>query len=645
MSIPTLHSSAVALSFFHWPLPAEDGAFETWSQVVARVIERQRWLWERALARTLNEKETAELEELSKLLLRRAILPDGRTLWLSGSELSRQRESCMFNSAFTNVETVYDVVDLFWLLLQGCSIGFYPVTGTLNGFRCPLESIEVIRSSRNDSNGCKYNVESFDSSGLWTIKVGDTAEAFAKAIGKLLAGKYPAKKLIVDLSEIRPAGCRLKGYGWESTGDAPLALAFRKIAEILSDRSDQLLTKDDILNIIHLLNMVPASMQTASLALVEYGQAEWKELIQPKKTEGSELAKRALLFHARPSKEELNELFHLILESGGDEPNLINATEASRRAPWFKGCNPTGEVLLGNKSLCTCVEVNLLSFKGDKAGLERALYLAARMNYRQTLISLRDEILQEAWDLNNEFLHLCGVSLTGIRGRRDLTAYDFKRMRNTAVSAAFGMAGELNTPLPKNVTCVKPSRNLSRSMGTYEWGDVPEGINLPLGKYLFHYMILSSSDPATLHLRNEGYHISEKPYSPHLVLVKCPVSYSELPFSTIRRVDKLEKIEDLEINTESAIDQLGWYAKLQDTWAEQNVSQTVHYDPSEVPAIIDWLYENWESYVGVSFQFRQDARKNAEEMGLPYLEHEVVSEEVYRKYVAELSGDLDRDKA
>lgn len=637
MSIPTLNSSAVALGFFHRPLQEPGGALETWSQVVSRVIERQKWLWERAVGRNLNEKEESELKELSFLLLKRAVLPDGRTLWLSGTELSRQRESCMFNSAFTNVETVYDVVDLFWLLLQGCSIGFYPVTGTLNGFRAPLESIEVIRSSRADADGCKSNVESFDANGLWTIKVGDTAESFAKAVGKLLAGKYPAKKLIVDLSEIRPAGCRLKGYGWESTGDEPLALSFKKIAEILSDRADQLLTKEDILNIIHLLNLVPASRQTASLALVEHGQPEWKELIQPAKKEGSELAKRALLFHARPSKEELNELFQLILESGGDEPGLINANEAARRAPWFKGCNPTGEVLLGNKSFCTCVEVNLLSFKGDKAGLERALYLAARMNYRQTLISLRDEILQEAWHLNNEFLHLCGVSLTGIRARRDLTAYDYKRLRNSAVNAAFGMAQELNTPLPKNVTCIKPSRNLSRIMGSKEWGDVPEGIHLPLGKYLFHYMTLSSRDPAVDRLKTEGYKISEKPYAPHSVLVKCPVAYEELPFSTITRADKNEKIEDLDINTESAIDQLGWYAKLQDTWSEQNISQTIHYDPSEVPAIIDWLYENWESYVGISFAFRPDPLKNAEEMGLPYLEQEVVSEDTYRKYVAKLT--------
>ena len=67
----------------------------------------------------------------------------------------------------------------------------------------------------------------------------------------------------------------------------------------------------------------------------------------------------------------------------------------------------------------------------------------------------------------------------------NLTAYDYKRMRNITVSAAYSMANELNAPLPKNVTCVKPSGTLSKIMGTEEWGEVPEGVHMPLGKVHF----------------------------------------------------------------------------------------------------------------------------------------------------------------
>jgi ribonucleoside-triphosphate reductase len=46
-------------------------------------------------------------------------MPAGRTLWLGGTNIARTREASMFNCSHTNVETVYDLVDAFWLLLQG----------------------------------------------------------------------------------------------------------------------------------------------------------------------------------------------------------------------------------------------------------------------------------------------------------------------------------------------------------------------------------------------------------------------------------------------------------------------------------------------------------------------------------------------
>jgi ribonucleoside-triphosphate reductase len=258
------------------------------------------------------------------------------------------------------------------------------------------------------------------------------------------------------------------------------------------------------------------------------------------------------------------------------------------------------------------------------------------MNYRQTMVNLRDEILQEAWHLNNQFLHLCGVGLTGIRGRPELTAYDYKRMRNVAVSAAYSMANELNAPLPKNVTCVKPSGTLSKIMGTEEWGEVPEGVHMPLGKYLFNNITYSKHDPLVSRFRAAGYTIIEKPYEPESVLVKFPVKYESVPFSRMTVTRKNGKVEEVEINAESAVQQLEWYRMLQETWCEQNVSNTVSYDPSEVPAIIDWLLKNWESYVGVSFLFRNDPSKNAEDLGYAYLPQEVSTKEAYETYVSKL---------
>jgi adenosylcobalamin-dependent ribonucleoside-triphosphate reductase len=643
MSKPTSRAFATSLRTYHRPIKEGDSRLESWSQVVDRVIQHQRWLWERGLGRVLKDREEHELEECRQLVYGRYIAPAGRTLWLGGTDLSRKRESCMFNCSFTHVETVYDLVDVLWLLLQGCGVGFKPVTGTLNGFRCPLHEIKVIRSNRTEKGGIPHNVETYDpETRTWTIKIGDSAIAWAKAIGKLIAGKFPAKTLILDFSEIRPAGTRLKGYGWISSGDEQIAIAFKAIAGILSNRADQLLTRVDILDIVNWLGTILSSRRSAQIALFEYGQPEWEDFALAKKEwwlKGKahrQQSNNSLLFYNKPNRSELEKLFQLMLDSGGSEPGFINAAEAERRAPWFKGCNPCVEILLGNKSFCNLTEVNVLAFKGDKVGLENALRLAARMNYRQTMVNLRDEILQEAWHLNNDFLHLCGVGLTGIRARPDLTRYDFKRMRNIAVSAAYSMANELNAPLPKNVTCVKPSGTISKIMATEEWGEVPEGVHMPLGRYIFNNITYSKHDPLVERFRKSGYSIIEKPFEPESVLVKFPVKYETIPFSRKTVTRKNGKVEEVEVNSDSALTQLEWYRMLMDTWCEQNVSNTISYDPSEVPEIIDWFLENWDFYVGVSFIFRNDPTKRAEDLGYAYLPQEVITKEEYDVYAKSL---------
>jgi ribonucleoside-triphosphate reductase len=71
---------------------------------------------------------------------------------------------------------------------------------------------------------------------------------------------------------------------------------------------------------------------------------------------------------------------------------------------------------------------------------------------------------------------------------------------------------------------------------------------------------------------------------------------------------------------------------LQNNWCQQNVSATISYSPDEVEDIIDWLYENWDNYVGVSFIYRNDPTKTAKDLGYLYLPQEVVTKEEYENY-------------
>jgi ribonucleoside-triphosphate reductase len=431
----------------------------------------------------------------------------------------------------------------------------------------------------------------------------------------------------LDFSELRPAGERLKGYGWISSGDSAISTAYVAIANILNGRADSLLTRMDILDIVNHLGTILSSRRSAEIALFDYGQPEWEEFAVAKKDfwlydrEHRQQSNNSLVFKEKPTRAELKHIFNLMQEAGGSEPGFINEQEALRRAPWFKGANPCVEILLGNKSFCNLTETDISKFKGDTAGLHDAIRLAARANYRQTCVDLKDGILQEAWHLNNYFLRLCGVGLTGIAMRPDMHSYDYEYLKRTATAAAISMADELGLPRPKNITTIKPSGTLSKIM------DCTEGVHKPLGKYIFNNVQFGIHDPLIPLLREAGYKVINHPTDPSGVLVTFPVEWNNVPF---------DKEAGKEVNLESAVHQLERYKMLQTSWTQQNTSVTISYDPSEINDIIDWLLNNWDCYVGVSFIYRTDPTKTAKDLGYLYLPQEVVDEYTFKHYVQDL---------
>lgn len=618
-------------------VPVDSGKFETKQDTINRVIGHQRWLWERALGQPLSSTQEAELTALGELMMSNKVMVSGRTLWMGGTEISKKYEATQFNCAATRIETVYDVVDALWLLLLGSGVGFKPMVGSLTGFAKPIKNIVIVRSKKQPGEkGNPNNVETWDKeTKTWTIKIGDSSESWAKSVGKLLAGKFPAETLILDFSEVRCAGTRLTNFGWISSGDENISRAYKNIAKILNRRAGSLLTKIDIMDVMNWLGTSLSSRRSAQICFIDYGSNEWEDFALAKKdywlTGNPQRAQsnNSLLFYSTPSKDELKKVFSLMAEAGGSEPGLINANEAERRAPWFVGTNPCSEILLPSKGFCNLAEINLAAFRGDTYGLHEAARLVARANYRQTCVDLRDGILQEAWHLNNAFLRLCGIGLTGVAQRPELIDYDYAQLERTVTMAAYSMADELDLPRPKNVTCVKPSGTLSKVMGC------TEGIHKPLSKYIFNNVVFAKADPLVEKLRKANYKIMDHPLQSGEVIITLPVSWEDVEFTKVIKNGKT-----LEVNLDSAIEQLENYKRIQNSWTHQNTSVTISYSPEEVPEIIEWLHNNWDSYVGVSFIYRTDPTMTAKDLGYAYLPQQAVSKEEYEEYVSEL-GEVD----
>ena len=287
--------------------------------------------------------------------------------------------------------------------------------------------------------------------------------------------------------------------------------------------------------------------------------------------------------------------------------------------------------MLGNKSFCNLCELDLNKLNGKSdAEIERVVWLISRANYRQTCVSFEDGILQRSWHELNEFLRLTGVGITGIvTWEHHKNPEKLALLRRAAHSGAHGMADELGLPRSKAITTIKPSGTLSKVM------DTTEGVHKPLGKYIFNNIRFSKHDPLVEILRKGNYRLFDDPYSTDSVIATFPVSYENVDF---------EVVDGKFVNQESAVDQLNRYRDMMVNYVDHNCSVTVSYAPDEVVSMIDWFMDNWDNYVGVSFLYRNDPTKSAEDLGYPYLPQQVVDEKTFKDYEQSLLP-IDLDSA
>lgn len=639
------------------PLNDEGTVFETPDQMLDRVIGHQRWLWEKQVGRALNVMENLELQELRNLMDAKLVSASGRVKWMGGTDVIKERSAAAFNCSFEDVKTPADMVDAFWLLLQGTGVGFKPINGLLSGFAPSLKNVVIIPSTRTDKGGAENTTSRYDADKReWTIQFGDSAKAWAKAIGKLLDRKHPAETLVLDLSQLRPGGKRLRGYGWLSSGWQPLATAMEKIALLLINAGDRVLTAIEIGDILNLLGTVLSSRRSAEIWLLDDTHKELDQFVDVKLGGWQERAdagvlhreqsNNSILFWNKPSRETIKDLLARILRSG--DPGFINAAEARRRAPEFDGVNPCAEILLPSKGFCNLFQVVFHRFNGNLIGLERALYLAGRANYRQACVSMRDGVLQPAWDDNQKLLRLCGVSPTGYVSWDGMNDPEMlEAARDAATLGANDMADEFGTPRPRRVTQVQPAGTSSKVLGL-EGDEVHEGAHLADSRWIINNVNISNGEPLLDALVAAGYRTFPNPSDPTATLVAIPVAYPESPLFTkvTKTINGVEEV--LEVNQESAVDQLERYRILMQHYVDHNCSITISFDETEIDDMADWFMANWNAYVGVSFLRRNDPTLTAADLGFDYLPQEPISRRMYDAYAksllpVDLAGDTSQD--
>ena len=300
------------------------------------------------------------------------------------------------------------------------------------------------------------------------------------------------------------------------------------------------------------------------------------------------------------------------------EPGWINEEAGAKRRPNFCGCNPCGEILLDSHGLCNLTTINVKAFidedgKLDMEGLLAAQRLSARAGYRMTCREL--EI--HSWNQVQQRDRLVGCSLTGWQDMvnaaklsREQQIDILEKLRTTAREAADEIADSLDLPKPLLVTTVKPEGTQSLLP------TVSSGVHYSHSPYYIRRIRITATDPLCKVCEELGYPVlPEVGQDP----VNCKTKVVEFPAKAPAGRVKADV---------SAIEQLENYKMFMEHYVDHNCSITIHVRDHEWPEVEEWVWNNWDDIVALSFLSYDDSFYEL----LPY--EEITKEEYERRKAA-----------
>ena len=346
-----------------------------------------------------------------------------------------------------------------------------------------------------------------------------------------------------------------------------------------------------------------------------YYQDDEGNWIENKKILNRSLSNNTVIYKKKPSRQQLKEHFNKLKVSG--EPAFANFEEMQRRRSDVQGGNPCFEILLRDRGVCNLTEVNLMGFvredgSYDKKEMLKAQKFSARIGYRMASIELE---LHE-WNLTNEEDRLTGCSLTGVMDFRNATKIsdeDFiellKELRQSARETAFELADFLQMNHPKLVTTVKPSGTIS------QLPTVSSGVHFSHAPYYIRRVRVNAKDPLAQALKEVGF-----PWNPEVgqTVENHKTKVFEFPIKSPEGRTKYDV---------SAIEQLELYKMIMKNYVDHNASNTIHVRENEWAEVEQWVYDNWDDIVGVTFL----SLDNSFYQLLPY---EAISKDEYEELLA-----------
>ena len=194
--LPTDHQNFIALSrYARWI--EEENRRETWSETVDRYVQYM----VTHVSKNHNLDLSVELQEkIFDNIISLNVMPSMRAMMTAGKALDRCHVAG-YNCSYLPVDSPRAFDECMYILMCGTGVGF-------SVERENVDKLPVVNEHFEESTT--------------VIKVGDSRSGWAKALRELIAMLYVGQVPKLDVSDVRPAGARLKTFGGRASGPEPL---------------------------------------------------------------------------------------------------------------------------------------------------------------------------------------------------------------------------------------------------------------------------------------------------------------------------------------------------------------------------------------------------------------------------------------
>jgi len=561
---------------------------EEWWLTVCRVVEGTNQIIQQHCL-SLNipwsaEKAQQSAQEMYNLIFDFKFLPPGRGLWMMGTDYVKKAGGAALNNcAFVSTNEIHTSFSSPFCFLMDMSMLGVGVGGDCRGAGTVLiqepeldDEVHVVADSREG----------------WVELIRRCLDAF---VGK---ATWPSN---IDVSNVRPEGALIRGFGGRASGPAPLLELAAGIFAILKPRIHKSITSADIVDLFNLIGRCVVSGNVRRSAEIMFGDIDDNEFAELKSPDAHpEFVNPDTGHWEHPWRWASNnpifaevgmdytDVARRTIENG--EPGymwLENARNYGRMGhnPDYEdtgvmGGNPCLEQSLESFELCCLVET-FPSLVDSYPEYERVLKFAYLYAKAVTLVPTH-EARTNAVMLRNRRI---GCSQSGIVAnmykvgvRTHLNwcddGYQHIQQRDEQYSKW------LCVPRSKKTTSVKPSGTVSNLPG------VPPGIHHPEAEYYYRVVRVAPSSPLWAKYEAAGYRcVDLRPNRPEIAIY---FAVKEPHFK--RGKADVTMWEQLEIA-----------GQMQRDWADNQVSVTITYQPHEAKDIPYALALYETRLKGVSF--------------------------------------------